>query len=127
MQYANFIRDFKEDMGMNRLYFPIDDLCVKNLNTANLENIIERNDFSNFLVCQIDKFEKWQQEAEIGFAYIPKRYLIPIKTASDMYKWTIQRIKKDPTIVLRRKVKPSVRRIVWTIFKNSLTTNYLQP
>jgi len=126
MQYANFIRDFREDIEMDRLYFPIDDLCVEGISTRNLEQIAMRPDFSEFILCQVRKYEQWQNEAEKGFIYIPKRYLIPIKTASDMYKWTISQIKQDPTIVLRKKVKPSVGRIVWTILKNSFLTHNLQ-
>jgi len=120
MQYANFIRDFVEDINMNRLYFPFNDLCVTEIDIKNLDQITQRQDFSKFLRCQINKFEEWQNKAEKGFVYIPKRYLIPIKTASDMYKWTVKEIKKNPLIVVKTKVKPSVIRILWTIIKNTI-------
>jgi len=121
MQYANFIRDFAEDKHMNRIYFPLEDLCSDKIDSKNLDKISQRPEFTNFIRCQINNFEKWQMEAEKGFKFIPKRYLIPIKTASDMYKWTVAKIKKTPTIVLTKKIKPSVFIIISSIFKNALS------
>jgi len=66
------------------------------------------------------RFEGWQKEAEGGFKYLPKQYLVPIKTASEMYKWTIERIGKEPQIVFREKVKPKKWRIVLTGLKIKL-------
>ena len=49
---------------------------------------------------------------------IPLRYLVPIKTASDMYKWTAARIEKNPFIVYKWKVKPSKMRILSAALSN---------
>jgi phytoene synthase len=57
-------------------------------------------------------------EAEKDFKYIPRRYLIPIKTASDMYKWTAAKIRENPFIIFKEKVKPSKLRIIMDIIKN---------
>ena len=75
----------------------------------------------NLLKNEIKFFYEWQHKAELGFKFIPKRYLVPIKTASDMYVWTIDQIVKDPMIVFTKKVKPSVLLILKTILKNFLT------
>ncbi len=113
MQYANFIRDIEEDIGLNRQYFPTEDLEKFNLNSLKLsETRNKEKNFSNFIDEQVGRYEDWQEIAEEGFRFIPKRYLIPIKTASDMYKWTARGVRRNPYIVYDEKLKPSKIRIV---------------
>jgi len=116
MQYINFIRDIKEDIKLGRRYFPLGDYDLKNLTKE--EAINNKEEFERFFRDQIKLYFKWQEEAEKGFKYIPKRYWIPIQTASDMYKWTALKIKENPFIVYEEKVKPSKGRIIRTVLKN---------
>ena len=119
MQYINFIRDIEEDLAMRRTYLP---LCDSSLERLDFDYVIERqNAFCEFIRTHIELYRQWQKEAEKGFSYIPKRYLIPIKTASDMYQWTAERIYRNPLIVFQKKIKPSIPRIVLQIATNSLT------
>ncbi len=121
MQYINFIRDINEDIDLGRIYFPQDDLEY-----FGLENLEEKNtrlkseNFKAFIRKQLETYEEWQIMAESGFSYIPYRYLISIKTASDMYSWTAKEIEKDPFIVYKRKVKPSAPKIVFNVFSNAM-------
>lgn len=118
MQYINFIRDIEEDLTLGRTYLPLGDAGLERLDR---DYVIERQDaFCEFIRTHIGFYRQWQQEAERGFAYIPKRCLIPIKTASDMYQWTAERIYQDPLIVFQKKLKPSISRIVLQIARNSL-------
>ncbi|MBN1255730.1 MAG: phytoene/squalene synthase family protein [Deltaproteobacteria bacterium] len=118
MQYINFIRDIEEDLTLGRTYLPLQDSGLERLD---LDYVIERQDaFREFIWTHIGLYYQWQKEAEQGFAYIPKRYLIPIKTASDMYQWTAERIYRNPLVVFHQKVKPSIPRIVMQIAANSL-------
>ena len=113
MQYINFIRDIKEDLALGRQYLPQSDLRKCGLESVEYEHIkTHEKGFNEFIRKQIGYYEEWQRIAESGFPYIPKRYFIPIKTASDMYKWTAEQIKKSPTIVYTKKVKPSMPFIV---------------
>lgn len=113
MQYINFIRDINEDLSLGRQYLPKHDM-----NECGLESLVRKHtydrekQFSEFIQKQVAYYESWQRIAEQGFTYIPKRYFIPIKTASDMYKWTALQIKKDPKIVYEKKVKPSMLYII---------------
>ena len=76
--------------------------------------------FDGFVAKQLETYNVWQKEAEKGFSYIPYRYLISIKTASDMYNWTAREIKKDPFVVYKKKLKPSAPQIVFNVFSNSI-------
>jgi phytoene synthase len=121
MQYINFIRDINEDITLGRLYFPRDDLDefgLENLEEKHTKNNVEG--FKGFVRKQLDTYNGWQKTADESFSYIPYRYLISIKTASDMYKWTAKEIESDPFVVYRRKVKPSAPKIVFNVFSNSI-------
>ena len=48
----------------------------------------------------------------MGYYFIPRRYLIPIKTASEMYKWTGRKIHQNPFMIYELKVKPMISQIV---------------
>jgi phytoene synthase len=121
MQYINFIRDIAEDNTLERTYFPQDEMRDYGLVSLKESDVInEREGFYSFILAQIRRYWDWQKEAEQGFRYIPRRYLIPIQTASEMYKWTAQRIEKNPFIVYKMKVKPSKARIWRTAFLNTM-------
>jgi 15-cis-phytoene synthase len=118
MQYINFIRDLAEDRTFGRTYLPLDGWPDDTLS----EDAARRNpeQFALFVRKQIDQYLGWQREAEEGYAFIPKRYRIPIKTASDMYNWTARKIAKDPMIVFERKVKPHKLRIIFQVLWNTV-------
>ena len=121
MQYINFIRDIAEDFELSRTYFPQDDLEYFNLNNLGEQQAkMNPEGFKGLVRKQLNTYQKWQSEAEEGFQYIPYRYLMPIKTASDMYKWTAQQIEKDPFVVYQRKIKPSIPKIVSNVLYNSI-------
>ena len=121
MQYINFIRDIAEDLELGRTYFPQKDLEEFNLTSLEeKETRLNPDGFKGFLGKQLTTYKSWQETAEKGFQFIPYRYLIPIKTASDMYNWTARQIEEDPFVVYQRKVKPSAPKIISNIFSNSL-------
>jgi len=109
MQYLNFIRDVKEDMALGRNYLGYSH-----------EDISDPEKWKIFIRGNLARYEKIQNQAEEGYRYIPKKYLISIKTAADMYLWTAKRIYEDPSVVLQKKIKPSVFRILYQIIKNAV-------
>ena len=118
MQHINFIRDIAEDITLGRRYIPLEGSSLPSLEKEVVEQ--HRDAFIELMKTQREHYLKWQQEGEKGYKYIRKRFLIPIKSAADMYLWTAKQIEKDPFIVYRKKVKPSKLRIVWTVIKNMI-------
>ena len=119
MQYINFIRDIADDIKLGRVYLPADDMVkngIRSLDYNYVKKIPEK--FTNFIHKQLAYYCKWQKIAEEGYKYIPKRYLIPVKTASEMYNWTAEQIYKDPLVVYSKKVKPMVNQIISTTVLN---------
>ncbi|MCM2465180.1 phytoene/squalene synthase family protein [Methanoculleus oceani] len=121
MQYVNFIRDIAEDLALGRTYFPQDEMDRFGLDDLSATTASrDPRAFAAFVRFQLRRYRVWQEEAEAGFGHIPRRYRIPIRTASDMYRWTARAIERDPAVVHRRKVKPSVIRIVSGAASNTL-------
>ncbi|MGE4454543.1 MAG: phytoene/squalene synthase family protein [Sphaerochaeta sp.] len=110
MQYINFIRDIAEDNGLGRRYLPLLDTPLEALSEKEAKKNPEA--FSAFIRREIERYQGWQKEAAKGYSYIPRRYRIPIMTATDMYCWTASQIAKDPFIVFESQVKPPKFRIL---------------
>lgn len=121
-QYINFIRDIGEDLELGRNYFPQDLMAQFGLKDLNHDTTkTNSQNFIDFTKAVTEQYKLWQKEGESGFQYIPKKYLIAIKTASDMYLWTAKQIEKDPFVVYRKKVKPSKLRILFFGIRNFIT------
>lgn len=119
MQYINFIRDIAEDNELGRAYLPLSECNLPDLSEKSARENPE--EFRSFLAAQLDRYRGWQAQAEEGYRFIPKRYLVPIKTAGDMYNWTATTIAEDPFLVYSRKVKPRRGRILAQVLRNALT------
>jgi len=113
MQYINFIRDIDEDNKLGRRYFPTEELEKYGLSSLSYNVVKDHPErFTDFMHAQLELYCGWQEWAEHGYGFIPRRYLIPIKTASEMYKWTGYQIYKNPFLVFKYKVKPMISQIL---------------
>jgi phytoene synthase len=122
MQFINFIRDIDEDLTLGRQYFPEESLLEFGLPSLREEDArANPKAFRRFVRAQLCQYCKWQGEALRGFHFIPWKYRLPIMTASDMYNFTAMRIMRDPFVVYRKKVKPSIPRIVTGYTLNRLS------
>ena len=120
MQYVNFIRDIQEDIELGRQYFPRSSMRPNGLVTIRQAEARKQPEaFNTWMHEQIALYKKWQEQANEGFRYIPRRLRIPLRAAVDMYTWTARQIEKDPQVVFSRKVKPSkwrvIRAVLWRI------------
>ena len=77
----------------------------------------------DFIAQQIERYQAWQAGAEQGFHFIPKKYRIPIKTASEMYKWTARQILNNPYRIYHEKIKPSIIKILLNAAYNTVAVN----
>jgi len=116
MQFINFLRDVAEDHSLGRRYLPLAGSGLKDLSPETAHANPEA--FRNFLRAQTALYSQWQSGAQQGYGYLPWRFRLAVKTASDLYNWTAQVIQKDPMVVWKRKVKPSKPRILATALSN---------
>jgi phytoene synthase len=121
LQCINAIRDIAEDHVFGRSYLPISDLDQYGLESLDYDYTKQHpKRFSEFIKAQISRYCHWQEIAENGYQYVPKRYLIAVKTVSDMYNWTAEQILKNPFIVYEEKVKPIVIKIITAVLGNTI-------
>ncbi len=119
MQVINFIRDIQEDLNLGRNYIPTVDIQCYGISIPP-KTESEKDRFKKLMEFEISRYFEIVAEAEKGFHFIPRKYLIPIKTASDMYKWTAHQILKNPMIIFEKKVKPHPSQVVLQVMRNVL-------
>jgi phytoene synthase len=103
-QFINMVRDIGEDLMLGRIYMPVEDL-----ERFRVRCFCDTPEFREMIRFEVRRFYTMISDAEQGYRYLPRKYFIPIKTASDLYKWAARIIYRRPSIVLqpRSKVKPS--------------------
>jgi len=112
-QYVNFIRDIDEDLGLGRVYIPLEAIRAAGLPELTRAAALANPEcFSVLVTSQLKVYFAWRGQAEPGFAFIPRRARAAIRTAADMYDYTADVIGRDPLIVFERKVKPSARKVI---------------
>lgn len=117
MQYCNFLRDVEEDYQLGRRYLPKREMEKFNLETIEPGEVDEKK-FKVFMEEQVEKYFEWQRQAEKGFKYIPYRERVPVILSSRLYKWTAKQIYSDPSVVYRKKVRPTKTRIGVELMKS---------
>lgn len=123
MQYANFLRDIDEDNSFGRCYFPKEDL--KKFNLSDLTEQSARQNaqgYKQFINLQISRYYKWLDKGMAGYKYIPTKSLAAVKTAADMYLWTVKQIELDPFLPYKRKAKPTKLVVLATGLKNKVSS-----
>ena len=119
LQCINAIRDIAEDLEFGRSYIPRSDLEQYGLESLDYHYTKQHPQrFSEFIKGQISRYCHWQELGEKGYRFVPKRYLICVKTVSDMYNWTAEQILKNPFVVYEWKVKPLISKILTRVLIN---------
>jgi len=116
MQFINFLRDIAEDHDLGRRYLPLGDSGLPELSREAAE--ANPDAFCQFLRGWTEVYADWQKGARDGYGYLPWRFRLAVKTASDLYNWTAREIRRDPWEVWRRKIKPGKVRILATALGN---------
>lgn len=120
MQWLNFVRDIGKANKRGRCYFPEQELKkfgLKDLSEETAKANPEK--FNKFIQAQINRYKKWQTEANEGIQFIPERLQVPIRTSINMYEWTARKIVLNPMVVLEKQVKPRKRQIIRKVIKNT--------
>ena len=127
LQCINAIRDIAEDLEFGRSYIPLSDLEQYELESLDYNYTKQHPQrFSEFINGQISRYCHWQEIAEKGYHFVPKRYLICVKTVSDMYNWTAEQILKNPFIIYEWKVKPMITKILTSVLSNIIDPTTLK-
>lgn len=115
MQMINFVRDIFEDLELGRIYIPKDHREMFSVNIRKIDG-----NWIRLVRMEIDMGWGWIEQSKGYFNYIPDIYLIPIRTATELYQWIAERIYEDPTRIKNGKIRPSYLRASLYAFKNRI-------
>ncbi|MCA9382753.1 phytoene/squalene synthase family protein [Candidatus Dojkabacteria bacterium] len=120
-QLINFIRDIQYDIELGRVYWPKEELSHFHLENLS-EEYTKKNhqNFKHFMRFLVHRFKMNIEEAHLGLELMPKTLAVAIKTASDGYLWTADKIYKNPFIVYKKIVKPSKFRVLFWGIRNAI-------
>lgn len=120
MQWISFINNIAEDSRAGKCYFPTDELKKYGLSDLKEETIKSNQEgYNKFVHFQINRYKKWQSEADKGIGFVPERYQVAIRTAINMDEWIAKKIEKTPTIIYVKTLQPRKRRIFRQIIRNT--------
>lgn len=112
-EYVHFLRDLDYDIKAGRNYFPQNEIKKFGLDKLDETNALKHpEEFKKFMRFQIKRYRLWQQEADRGLQFVPRRMKIALRTAIDIYAWKAKKIEKDPYIVFEKRIKPRRHRVL---------------
>lgn len=105
LQIVNMVRDYKEDMGLGRRYFPENDFKRFHLNPA----VIEEKDshWKPFLEFQLDRAWSYLVRARRALSLRQRGSLPTAEAIAAVYVKLHQKLRDKPSLVLKGKVSLS--------------------
>ena len=128
MQITNICRDIKEDLEMNRIYFP---KTLRKFNYKSskflLNNTDEQNKLSNNILDLINISDKLYSQAKFGVIHLPIRYKFVILSASNLYQEIGKKISKNPKLIWEKRVYVSILEKIIIIFYSLYECLFIKP
>ncbi len=122
MQYCNIIRDIDEDLNLGRVYLPQSTLRKFQLIPFSKAMAQKKpKQFRLLMQQEIRRCLQWFDQAERDLPAIPRRERVAVKTASAMYRWTLEKLYRNPQLVFQKKLKPSKLLVILTAIKYGVT------
>lgn len=107
MQLVNMIRDVDEDISLGRIYLPslIPSISIGKpvRDTAKIRKAIQ---------TEITHAHYIYEQVQPSIALIPIESRFAVRLSIALYQWSLATIEHDPTIIWRKKVKPSLIRVL---------------
>jgi phytoene synthase len=118
MQLTNILRDVREDLGLGRIYLPLEDLARFSISEELLVESVERAAGPPSW-GDLVKFEARRARARFASGlgvtrYVPHSSGACVRTMAGIYQQILSRIERDPGLPLRGRISlpPSVKLVV---------------
>jgi phytoene synthase len=115
MQLTNILRDVREDLGLNRLYLPLDELRRFGLDEAALREAARNHGaqpltgWSEFVDFQAERARGLYQSGLRVIETIPTNSAACVLTMARIYQQVLERIVASPMLVFSRRISVSTR------------------
>ena len=104
-QLTNILRDFREDVGRGRMYFPAEDFVRFKLTAENITP--SSRELKRFLAYQVQRAESFYQSSSPLAERISAEARPTLNAMTDIYHGILQKIAARPTVVLAKRVRLS--------------------
>jgi phytoene synthase len=112
MQLTNILRDIKEDLNINRIYLPAEEMQQFGVGEANLFKEEMNDKLKALMKFQIDRAQKYYNEANPGIKYLIPESRFAIYSASKIYNGILKNIvHHDYNPFLGRVYVPQVKKM----------------
>lgn len=112
MQMTNILRDIKEDAGKNRIYIPEEEMRYFDYSQDDLFNFRINENYRELMRYQIQRADKYYENAEKGIPMISKDCRITVGLMSRNYKNILSVIKQnDMNVYEKRAYVPFYKKI----------------
>lgn len=116
MQLTNFLRDIGEDYrDRGRIYLPQDELAHFGLTDADIANGIVTPAFVGMMKWQIARANTLYEEANEGIKLLNSKGRFPVRLASDLYRFILDKIEQNHYDVFTKRASTSFVEKVKTI------------
>lgn len=138
MQLTNILRDIKEDKNLNRIYLPQDEMKKFNVSESALFQERMTPELKNLIKFQVDRAQKYYDEANPGIKYLFPESRFAIYSASKIYNGILHKIEtRDYNPFLGRVFVPQAKKIIillqevlrsrWEVFQESFSNPTYYP
>lgn len=103
-QLTNVIRDFTEDLGRQRIYFPSDELSAAGLAPKSLASWSDPRRCGDFISAQCARARELYRSSEPLDALVSPDCAPVLRALTEIYRQLLERIAADPEAIVRRRV-----------------------
>lgn len=95
MQLTNILRDVGEDLNMNRIYLPKEDLDAFNISEEELFERQATPKFKEMMQFQIERANRYYKSADVGIGMLEKDSRLPVMLARENYCRILNKIAEN--------------------------------
>ena len=104
LQLTNVTRDVGDDLGRDRIYLPLDELRRFGVSEQDLASRKENDRIRSLIEFQIDRAESYFRQAEPLLKELSFDARFPTLLMGGIYATVLAKIRKDPLMVIRRRL-----------------------
>ncbi len=94
MQMTNILRDIKEDLEMNRVYLPLNELRMFHYTEIDLRHHVLNEDFKKFMHFQIERANEYYSHAQKGISFLDEDSQLCAQLCLSLYREILAEIEK---------------------------------
>ena len=117
-QLTNILRDLKEDKERGRIYIPMEDLYRFGYPEKMLLEGVSNESFRKLMEFECQRAETYYQNAHKNLKNEDKRSLIPAQIMRSVYHQILNKINRDPEIVLKKRIGISKPKKLYLAFRS---------